>query len=344
MTLRASTALRPVLVRRRLALRAIALAPVAACAAPFTRRVDDSVPAVSSRRVADGAPGTFLLLHGTYRLRGNQPDGDSVKFHPDDVADWSRLPGPAVRANTAGGAQVRLNGIDALETHYTPPVKHAKRVAQPPDLARAAAAELVAFLGFTRVERDESQRVTHAEPERSRGHILASPVDRYGRVIAFAFRGDHAAASGSLVALDAAKLAASANQHLLAAGLAYPTFYSKLSHENRRQMAEAARQSRASRRGLWAKDLTETGFRLTSAEGLETSAYILPKLFRRVADCLAEGAGSSPQDFVSYLRGRHERVWIPSEQRSTSLADLVEARAGLLRLTRHPEDLVFDER
>jgi hypothetical protein len=34
---------------------------------------------------------TMLLIEGTYRVVGTQPDGDSVRFYPNDPAEWARV-------------------------------------------------------------------------------------------------------------------------------------------------------------------------------------------------------------------------------------------------------------
>ena len=61
----------------------------------------------------------MLCLAGAFHVTGTEPDGDSLRFRPDDPAQWDAVPGP-VRRNASGAAQLRLDGIDALETHYTP--------------------------------------------------------------------------------------------------------------------------------------------------------------------------------------------------------------------------------
>jgi hypothetical protein len=63
----------------------------------------------------------MLCLAGTFRILDTEPDGDSIRFYPADPAEWSKVPGEhQVRTNASGGAQLRLDGIDALETHYSP--------------------------------------------------------------------------------------------------------------------------------------------------------------------------------------------------------------------------------
>src|SRR3954447_5057102 len=62
----------------------------------------------------------MTLVKGNYRIVGASPDGDSVRFYPQYPALWAAA-GIPVRTNSTGGVQLRLDAIDALETHYTPP-------------------------------------------------------------------------------------------------------------------------------------------------------------------------------------------------------------------------------
>jgi hypothetical protein len=65
----------------------------------------------------------MTLIEGHYVIVGASPDGDSVKFYPRTKDAWRVFrDSHAVRSNKTGGAQLRLDGIDALETHYTPRV------------------------------------------------------------------------------------------------------------------------------------------------------------------------------------------------------------------------------
>ena len=89
-----------------------------------------------------------VIKGGGYRVLGGAPDGDSIRFYPDAADAWERS-GLRVRPNAAGGAQLRLEGIDALETHYAPTVGDLRNLHQPHDLGRAAAAELLRLLRLT---------------------------------------------------------------------------------------------------------------------------------------------------------------------------------------------------
>ena len=62
----------------------------------------------------------MTIIKGFCRIVGASPDGDSVRFYPHDPGVWTTAGIPA-RTNSNGGVQLRLDAIDALETHYTPP-------------------------------------------------------------------------------------------------------------------------------------------------------------------------------------------------------------------------------
>src|SRR4051794_40153178 len=130
---------------------------------------------------------SLYLVKGQYRIVGSQPDGDSVHFFPDDPAAFTAV---HLNAHLGGGgaAQLRLDGIDALETHYTPPAHGGHSLHQPLELAHAAGARLLQLLGFTDVARD-GETVTAAIPQAIPGYILTRFADKYGRPVALAFAG-----------------------------------------------------------------------------------------------------------------------------------------------------------
>ena len=95
----------------------------------------------------------MLVIAGDYRIVGAAPDGDSVRFYPDDPAEWDLIPTAGkVKRNTSGGAQLRMDGIDALETHYT---VEGRILHQPLGLGQDAAAALLRWLGFRSVSRND---------------------------------------------------------------------------------------------------------------------------------------------------------------------------------------------
>ena len=70
------------------------------------------------------------------------------------------------------------------------------------------------------------------------------------------------------------------NFQLVADGLAYPTYYSKLFPDLRNALTAAATQAHSDQRGVWEDDATTSGATITSLEALHEQLVILPKLFR----------------------------------------------------------------
>jgi endonuclease YncB( thermonuclease family) len=288
----------------------------------------------------------LFLINGTYRVTGGVPGGDSVRFYPDDPQAFSAL-GLVVRANSRGGARLRLTGIDALELAYTPrdsaTVWH-----QPLELAQAGAAALATALGFDKVERDESGKVVMSLPSATPGHVLTQGADAHGRVVGFAFTGRRRGKITDLapVRLDVAGVRDSVNWMLLRQGLAYPVAFSRMYPDLRAELAAAASHARTQQRGVWPRDVTQAGFRLADREHLQDEIVLLPRLFRRLVDYLElEGPGGVNLSGVpAYLAARADRLMIMPEGHVTGLDTVVEMRQQQVRLTVAPERLVFFER
>jgi hypothetical protein len=215
----------------------------------------------------------MLCLGGTYRIVDTEPDGDSIRFYPEDPALWERVPGVhKVRTNATGGAQLRLDAIDALETHYSPP--GSGPLHQPLDLAHQARDELVRWLGFRGVQRD-GEKVTAATPNALAGYVLTQGADLYGRCVALAGRGAPPGESGTAIRVHITMLRRTANHPLIATGLAYPTFYLQLYPDLRAELAKQARNARPAT-GVWARDRSQKGVKVESLATLTDKAVILP--------------------------------------------------------------------
>ena len=246
-----------------------------------------------------------------------------------------------MRTNAGGGAQLRLDGIDALETHYSP--RGGGPLHQPIDLAHQARDELARWLGFRGVQRD-GETVTAATPEQLPGYLLTRGADVYGRCVALVGRGAAPAASGTQTMVRVADLRRTANHRLMATGLAYPTFYLKLFPDLRAELAKQARQARDAKKGVWAEDRTQKGVDVKSLATLTDDAVLLPKLFRRLVDYLALNDGDVALDgFPAYLAQRQDPVFILSTGHYTGFDFVVDVRGQVVRLTTEPEDLVFQE-
>jgi endonuclease YncB( thermonuclease family) len=285
------------------------------------------------------------VIPGTFRIVGASPDGDSVRFYPDDPQVWTKA-GIKAKPNAHGGVQLRLDAIDALETHYTPPgAAHVWR--QPAEYGDGAAAALLGVLGFRDVVRDDKMIVTSSTPAETTGYILTQFADVYGRAVALVYPGrrrGRTSADGTAF-IGATELRRSVNYRLLADGWVYPTFYSKLYYDLREVLAAATVAAREAGKRIWSADATLSGFRLTSAAQLSDDLVILPKLFRRLAEYLTDTHGSvSLAGFPSFLASHDDDTLytVPVGQ-STTLDSLVEIKNRTLRLTLPPEQLVFLE-
>ena len=287
----------------------------------------------------------MTLVPGSYKIVGASPDGDSVRFYPDDPKVWTRT-GIVAKANASGGVQLRLDAIDALETHYTPPGATTPWH-QPAELGQGAAKALLDLLGFENVVRDERGNVTSATPDQIPGYILTRFADKYGRPVATAYPGTPPGSSSDdeKVYLDVVGLRGSVNYQLLDAGWVYPTFYSKLYVDLRAELAASALAARVAARGVWAKDVTLPGFTLTSRDELSEQLVILPKLFRRLAEYLTldETGGISLAGFSTFLAAQDDKLFTVPAGQSTSLDTLITVRGQGLQLTLPPEQIVFIE-
>ncbi|MGH7999820.1 MAG: thermonuclease family protein [Brasilonema sp.] len=284
------------------------------------------------------------MIQGKYKVANAAPDGDSIRFYPNNPQLWKKL-SRRIRTNHSGGAQIRLDSIDALETHYRPNVGSFPMQHQPKKYAHAAASELLNFLGFEKITRSSNEIITSAEPEEIPGFILTRFADKYGRNVAFAFKGELDAADGSDIFFDKALLEKSANYHMLVQGLAYPTFYSKLYPDIRKELAKIVKKARHEKKGLWSVDKTNEGFVLEELKAITDHVVILPKLFRRLLNYLAINDGSvSLNGFLDYIGSIDDKLIILSEGHVTEFDSVIEVDAKNLKLRYRPEDLVFIEK
>jgi hypothetical protein len=285
---------------------------------------------------------SLYLIKGQYRIVHSEPDGDSVHFFPDDTEAFTSLH-LAAHLGGGGAAQLRLDAIDALETHYTPATHGARTLHQPLDLAHAAGGRLLELLGFTNVVRD-GETVTGATPDATPGYILTRFADKYGRPISLAYAGATDRPDQQPVFTDVGLLRGSVNYQLLSEGLVYPTFYSRLYPDLRADLTVAAAEARGSKAGVWASDATTSGATIQTLADLTDRLVIMPKLFRRLAEYFALGAGDvSLAGFMAFLASHNDRLYVISDGHATGFDTVVEVDGRTVRLTRDITDLIFVE-
>ncbi len=264
----------------------------------------------------------FTLIRGAFAPSLGTPDGDSLRFVPDDPDPLFRLRrrGRPPRINRNNGSiQLRYEAIDTMESQALMP------------FSSDATASNLALAG-----------VGDGTP--GRGHIFSTQIDPYGRPIAFVFAGDTDHADGSDVFLGPDDIMASINVQQLARGHAYPLFYDTLFDDLRQRCTAVSLQATAERLGVWSADRTNTGATWTGA--MATLPPIFPKLWRRIRDYLGDETFFDPARPMAGLtdwieQERPERVSVPNRNLFTGFDDIIEVTDTTVRMTVQPHELVI---
>ncbi|MDX3586933.1 MULTISPECIES: hypothetical protein [Streptomyces] len=286
--------------------------------------------------------GLFVIRYPDLPRQGPEPDGDTVKFKPDSPALVEGLPRPSGTPPdiNARGISVRLEAIDALETHFG-------ETHQELDGANAARHMLLQFLGFTNVTffEDLPNKVKSADQDSIRGYVLSNGIDADGRMIGFVYPGDPTEPDGSDVFLDEARVDQSANTTLFTEGLAYPAFYSTLPASLRIHLATKSRAARAAAVGVWPRSKADPNGK-ADVPDLDTLQQLVmwPKLFRRIVPYLATGA-TDFNGFDAWLRSdpvhRDDPLFLLERGEHGNLHDVIEAAGQDIQLTVWPEDFII---
>lgn len=287
--------------------------------------------------------GQFVIRYPDIPRQGPEPDGDTVKFVPDTPMLVESLPRRSGRPPgiNARGISVRLEGIDALETHFEE--THQELLG-----ANQARDALLSRLGFTNVEfyDDLPNKVKSADQDKLPGHVLSNGIDANGRLIGFVYPGMPAARDGANVFLDEAGVDGSANAGLVADGLVYPAYYGTLPATLRIHLAAASRAARAATKGIWARatgDPDQPAL-IADRDALET-LVIWPKLFRRLVPYFAAG-NTSLDGFDGWLRAdpvdRDDSLLLQNPTEPGNMHDIIRASGQTIQLTRWPEDFIIE--
>jgi endonuclease YncB( thermonuclease family) len=266
---------------------------------------------------------TYTLIKGYFYVVGYSPDGDSIKFQAKNQTRWNKITTEHREkfaenlAEDNGIITLRLQGIDALETHYSPPplpipkdLKQKKASLKKPDpgghkqpeeLGELATVEFMQLLGINRVEWKSWGKHTWVDKawlekrgkeicldkkykDKVPGYIVTRDVEKNGRPIAWVFPGSTRKRDGSSLTAPELfnRVEKSANYQLLLKGLVYPYFFMTLPGKLRDKLAAAAQQARADEMNLWARDKTDGGVSITSLRKITDDHEIYPYLFRRI--------------------------------------------------------------
>ena len=277
------------------------------------------------------------LIKGTYHVKNRSPDGDSIAFQANDTANWDffnwsrnfRKPTPQKNRPI----QLRIEGIDSLETHYL-------GFAQPLAIAKSATDALLRAFGIPVLTYNLNFTKIVTAGDSVEGAIIAADVDGYDRPIAYALLGDHGLVDGAeLPALTDAIVEMTINYKLAADGLVYPTFYTTTNETGLAAISRAAAAAIEDRRGIWAFDRS-LGFQFWGPRTILEEAVILPKLFRRLVNFCEESDDIAKLEV--WLRGKRDPFTVISTgERFQKLSDLVFVNGREVGLKFDPLDVMF---
>ncbi len=277
----------------------------------------------------------FFAIEGTFHVFRSSPDGDSVKFKARKKARWNKIknrkdPNKKIEVNSRGEVQIRVEALDALETHYK------SNYEQPEKPADDATDRLLDLLGIKNVKWGPTRRFVTSADDGTPGFLLARETGPFGRPISFLFAGNPGLTDGEEVFMDASLMKKSANYAMLKAGQAYPLFYETLFFDLRDELKNVVSAARKANKGIWKIDRSRSGFDASDIDDLQEDVAIWPKLFRRLASMDKDGVPLSKLGNIL----SHERVTILPAVQHTGLDTAVKINGKNVELLHDPENLV----
>jgi len=265
----------------------------------------------------------FTLIKGEFVPEAGRPDGDSVRFRPDDPTPLFMLKrrGKAPKINERNGTiQLRFEGIDTMESKAAQPFSSD---------ATKSNLELCGVADGTGT---------------ARGYILSNQIGPNGRPIAFVYQGEPSESDDASVFLDSERMKESINCQQIERGHAFPLFYDTLFADLRKTLAEQVSVVRTAAQNVWASDVTNIGAPYSGPSSLATMPPIFPKLWRRLDKYSRDSDIADPNslsEFKTYLESlREERVFVISESRVTGFDNVVQIDGNTVKLMYLPEDLI----
>lgn len=275
----------------------------------------------------------FTVIKGTFHVKGYQPDGDSIRFEADNPAHWDVFAWHSVSKKKSAKKQLRIEAIDALETHY-------QGYHQPRPFALAALERLLKLLNIQDIRYSLNVTTIVEANDAQPGFIATHGLDRYDRPISLLFPASAKLIDGSLLTPDRLPLEKSVNYILAREGLVYPTFYTTTEKIFVEKIRKAVRLARQDERGIWAIDRT-SDLVLWDTRTIQEDVTILPKLFRRLVEFCDTYADFA--DLPAYMARQKDNLELLHDPTPRSLASLMtfDVTGRRLSLTAPVEDILF---
>ncbi|MER9529790.1 hypothetical protein NKI89_08265 [Mesorhizobium sp. M0309] len=290
----------------------------------------------------------YTIIHGQYRIHradqprmGPQPDGDTVRFEPDNLQLLYLLPrfsgrAPDIRAK---GINVRYECIDSLETHF-------EQAHQDNTFAFGARDKNLALLGYTNVKffDDEPNVVSSVDADPLPGYVIANGIESNGRLLGLTYVGAPPADDGQAIFVDEALLDQSINAKMVHAGLAYVEPYDTMPMTLVNRMRVLIAGARSAGTGIFGAESVSVGKSATIASIDDAQDLVMwPKLFRRVVSYFLEG-GTGLSNFDGWIRQdpvkRDDTLRLPDGEKA-NMHDTYEISGDQLSLHYNPEDLII---
>jgi endonuclease YncB( thermonuclease family) len=258
----------------------------------------------------------FILIKGVFTPANGEPDGDSVRFKPNNVNLLKKLEGVKAKVSaTTGTVQLRFEGIDAIEKAATKP------------LSVEAKDNMLKLINYNKTNN-----------KTPKGYILARMTDPNGRAVAFVFAGEASQTDGNDVFLDADLLKKSVNLKQVQDGFAYPLYYNTLFASLRNTFNTALKKAQSTKLGYWKTDKSLIGVTVTNKASLATIDPIWPKLWRRLEEFLASRNGLN--GFLEWIDDKNERIIKIDSADETGLVNILEVNGNTVKMTEKPENLM----
>ena len=298
-------------------------------------------PAPPITRVSSGG---FRFIKGAFVIVGKEPDGDSLRFIPDNAQFVRGLKNSSrVKFSADGSVQLRFEAIDAPELHFG-------KEAQP--LGAESRDALLKLMGFSGVQYTASGlQVSASSPSRVRGAILSTAAEANGRPVSYVLLDRDAPnlKDGSSIGVDESLLRRTMNDRMLENGMAYLTVYNTTPQVHRMFLRSVSATARQSRKGVWAVDKT-SNFTLENQASVGIGGQlILPKLFRRVTSYFQDRArGKFNGSLTSWVatsaqRGVSQNDPVSVNGQDRRLSDVLVQQGNRVQFKADVLDVVFGD-
>ena len=285
----------------------------------------------------------FMPIKGTFHIVGKSPDGDTIAFKAKKRKHWQKLKKFAkakkkVKIKGDNTTNLRLQAIDALETHY-------KGTHQPLALANKATDALLQDAGIRKIvwkstKNGKRKKVSTAD-DGQEGYILSRAIGGYGRPVCFVFSGTTSKRNGSKYKLDVSWLKKSINYKLLKKGLCYPSYYEEMSSlvDLRNELTRVAKECAKANKGVWKHDKSRK-ITVKNKAQLMHKDVIIPKLFRRLVKHLRANK-DEVTCFHNCLKNENEKIWLLPDGPEKGFHDVITQKGSTIKMTVRPWDILF---